>query len=682
MAELKTIERNGSLAFYIDGSLQFDTRDEGIYHESLALPTASLAAVRFKRPLAALILGGGDGLALREVLKFKEVASADLVDFDPGVLELGRTAFAGYNAGSLADPRVKVTCTDAASFLQSARRKYDIVLADFTFPGDLAGCSLFTEDFFGKIGGVLSRRGVFALNAVSPEKFSPAYWAVYKTLRAAGLYPKPLSAAIPSFSAHGYGRWGFFFSSPRAITPMELGSLRIPVPAGFLTPEKLREGMRFGRASALFGAGIAASVKKPSDLLALLNMPGPAAGGGESLDFFSRSNRALPGGGFPADPALWSAETLAAWEDSLAAMLAAFDWDQLLAEAGRLSGKAAARLSGELDEFRAELPSLFSGAGSRAQRVYRVLAALGILLIVINMAYPDNAFAKGYSSGGGGDVDIVFISNKSASLFHGLAFQFPGMYHGLVPDSAGKMYPQKSFTYRDPAAAGGPAQGLKTEQSFYALTDNLRLTAGGSAFMVLAPQPYAYKLEADSYVLLKDNSPEPLFRFRPDPETYGALAYNIELQRKALEKALAGHSKWLAWAAPAGVLLPPIKSETQEMLNMQAIKAALDNAAGKLGKAPGDVRVPVNFVKLAPGVYVSLDTGAVVFLREDGDLVSCQMPALPVYEDAVQLRPGPDLTAFMRALLVSKGPMLPAGNPARLLGEVKEDVYQNFISGR
>ncbi|OGS11436.1 MAG: hypothetical protein A2234_04930 [Elusimicrobia bacterium RIFOXYA2_FULL_58_8] len=682
MPELKVIEHGGALSFYIDGSLQFNTRDEVIYHETLVLPAASLAAARFRRPLSALVLGGGDGLALREVLKFKEVVSAELVDYSPAVLELGRTAFARCNAGAMRDPRVSVTCSEAGAFLRATKRKYDIVLADFTFPGDLAGCSLFTGDFFSGISRVLSRRGIFALNAVSPEKFSPAYWAIYKTLRAAGLYPKPLAADIPSFSEHGYGKWGFFFSSPRAITPMELGALGIPVPASFLTPSVLRENMRFDRKTALFGAGIAAPLKHPAELLALLNMPEPSAAGLDRLDFFSRSNRTLPCGGFPGDPALWSAETLAAWEDRLAAVLAAFDWDRLLAEAGTISGQAAAKLKDELADFRAELPSLFSGSGSGAQRVYRVLAALAILLIMINMAYPDNAFAKGYSSrSGGSGADIVFFSNKTVTPYHGLVFQSAGMYHGFVPDSSGKMYPPKTFTFREGGGAQATDGAVKQEKTFYALTDNVRVSAEGNLFMLLAPLPYILKLEAESFILLKENDPAPLFRFHPDPETVASLAVNIQLQQKALEKTMSDHGKWLAWAGPAGMVLPPIKGESQEVVNMQAIKTALGNAAGKLGRPDRESgQLPSRSMKIAPGVYVSFDTGSVMLLRDDGDLVSFPLPGVPAFEDAVQLQPGPELAVFVKALLESKAQALPPGNPARLLVKPSEPAVSGFAA--
>ncbi|HNW43294.1 MAG TPA: hypothetical protein PKI19_02245, partial [Elusimicrobiales bacterium] len=590
-----------------------------------------------------------------------------------------------YNRGSLSDARVKVHCGDAARFLRTAPRGYDIVLADFTFPADLAGCSLFTEDFFSKVRSVISRRGLFALNAVSPEKFPPAYWAIYKTLRAAGFYPKPLSASIPSFSAHGYGRWGFFFSSPRAITPGELARLRLPPAAGFLTREKLRENMRFPKPAVLFGCGLAAPLKDPSDLLALLNLPGPAAAKcGEVFDFFSRSNRALPGGGFPGDPAQWSAETLAAWEDRLAGLLGDFDWDKFIEEAGRLSDKAGSRLRDELDEFRAELPALFSGDGSRAQRVYRVLAVLAILLIMINMAYPDNAFAKGYSShsGGNGEINITFISPGMPAPFHGQAFQFVALHPGLVPDSAGKIYLKKNFIFpQGGAAPAAPASGSGSGKPFYAVTDSMQLTADGDALLVLSPLPYAYKIEPERFVLFREGSAEPLFNFRPDPEALQTLSLNIQLQQKALAKALSAHLKWMAWTAPAGAVLPPIKAESREGQLMLEIKAALEKAAAKLAAPPREA-APAGFIKLAPGVYADQAAGSVVFLRDDGDLVSFPMPGLSPVEDAVQIAPGTGLTAFVRALLVNKAKILPLENPARRLGEMDDDAYQKLNPGR
>ena len=94
---------DGSLAFFIDGDLQFDSRDERIYHECLALPPLALA-LRQRSSLNVLIIGGGDGLTAREVLKSEEVAHVHLVDYDATVLELGKTRFAALNNDSFSDP--------------------------------------------------------------------------------------------------------------------------------------------------------------------------------------------------------------------------------------------------------------------------------------------------------------------------------------------------------------------------------------------------------------------------------------------------------------------------------------------------------------------------------------------------------------------------------------------------
>lgn len=673
MAGLKITEHDGGLSFYINGSLQFDTRDEAVYHESLVLPAAALAAARLRRPLRALVLGGGDGLALRDLLRSAPVEAADLVDYDEEVLALGRGAFAPYNAGSLADPRVTVNCADASRFLAAARRAYDLVVADFTFPGDLAGCSLFTGEFFGLVRKNLSARGLLAVNAVSPEKFPAAYWAVYKTLRAAGFCPKPLSAAIPSFSAHGYGKWGFFFASPRAITAKELAGLRLPEGAAYLNRDRLRLAMNFDKSSVLFGAGLARPLGNPAELLGLLHLPPPAPAGGETLDFFSRPNSRLPAGGFPSDPALWGAETLAQWEDRLQALLSAFDWDALLSETGLLSSELGRKLKLELEELKADFTPVLS-CSENSDRLYRTLAALAVLLIVINMAYPDNAFAKGYYGGsGGGDVNIVFLSNKPASVFHGPAFQALGLNNGLATSSAGRMYPALAIGYKDPKD-GAP---VKTVRPFYSLSSEVQLAPDGTAYMPL-PASYILKLGRDAFTLMKAKEPGELFRFRPDAETLGTLYTNIQLQQKELAKAITGHRKWLAWARPAGALLPEVRGDSRELQNMLAIQAALEAALPKPGAAAVSAAPPAGYIKLCPGVYVESVGGGVVFLREDGTLAAYSMPGLPAIKGLERLTPAPELTAFLRALLAAKAAALPESNPARWLGQLNDDDYKRF----
>src|SRR5437764_919070 len=110
---------DGGFALYIDGDFQFDTSDEAIYHESLVLPALSLAQAEDPGALRVLICGGGDGLALRECLRYPGVASVDLVDYDPTIVDMARSRFAEVNQHAFDDPRVHVHFSDAWEFLAS-----------------------------------------------------------------------------------------------------------------------------------------------------------------------------------------------------------------------------------------------------------------------------------------------------------------------------------------------------------------------------------------------------------------------------------------------------------------------------------------------------------------------------------------------------------------------------------
>jgi spermidine synthase len=124
------------LAFYINGDLQFDTADEALYHEYLVIPAISLAVGRFPQTnLRVLICGGGDGLAAREVLRFGQVNSIDLVDYDPEVLELAQTVFKPFNQGSLESDRLTVHIQEAFEFiLKIPDNSYHVIICDFTYP--------------------------------------------------------------------------------------------------------------------------------------------------------------------------------------------------------------------------------------------------------------------------------------------------------------------------------------------------------------------------------------------------------------------------------------------------------------------------------------------------------------------------------------------------------------------
>ena len=135
--------RPGGLRLYLGGDLQFDTADEAIYHERLAHPALLAARARFEGPLNLLVLGGGDGLLVRELLRHEGVASVRLIDFNPQVLALAGTELAPWNGSSLADNRVVVLVADVRKALAKAG-SFHAIFSDLTAPGTLDDCGLFT----------------------------------------------------------------------------------------------------------------------------------------------------------------------------------------------------------------------------------------------------------------------------------------------------------------------------------------------------------------------------------------------------------------------------------------------------------------------------------------------------------------------------------------------------------
>lgn len=242
------VERRASgLAFYINGDLQFDTADEAVYHEYLAIPTIALAVKRFPQMgLRVLICGGGDGLAARDVLRFSEVSRVDLVDYSPEVLDLARTTFKPYNGGSLESDRLSVCAREAFEFVsESPDDFYHAVICDFTYPTSAEDTSIYSREWFQQISRVLVPGGVVSTNGVSPENSTAGFWCLYQTLLSSGLKAKPLQVAIPSFQRHGYGNWGFFVASPVAIERSELEAIAFPENLQVLERKQLLQAFVF-----------------------------------------------------------------------------------------------------------------------------------------------------------------------------------------------------------------------------------------------------------------------------------------------------------------------------------------------------------------------------------------------------------------------------------------------------
>lgn len=214
---------------FLDGNLQFSTVDEHRYHESLVHPAMSLAANRE----SVLVLGGGDGLGVREVLRHGDVRQVTLVDLDPAMVELGRSfpAVREANRSALHDPRVRVVTVDAHRFLETTADRYGVIIADLPDPNGEALARLYSVEFFRLARRHLARGGVFATQGTSPFFSRDAFWCIVRTMRRAGFQVTPTHAYVPSF-----GDWGFILGAER---PLRLEGCPLPKGLRFLTPELL-----------------------------------------------------------------------------------------------------------------------------------------------------------------------------------------------------------------------------------------------------------------------------------------------------------------------------------------------------------------------------------------------------------------------------------------------------------
>ncbi len=220
---------------YLNGHLQFSSTDEERYHELLVHPAMSAA----QRRARVLIGGGGDGLALREVLRYPEVIAVTLVDLDRRVTELARThpTLTRLNQGALEDPRVRVENADAFQRIRTTTERFDVVILDFPDPSSYAVGKLFSLELYRALAARLSPGGVAVVQATSPLFARGSYWTVVRTLEAAGLHVLPYHGFVPSF-----GEWGFVLAARHPLPPP---ALQAPAGLRFLSPQLLAESFAF-----------------------------------------------------------------------------------------------------------------------------------------------------------------------------------------------------------------------------------------------------------------------------------------------------------------------------------------------------------------------------------------------------------------------------------------------------
>ena len=200
------------LRLFLNSHLQFSSRDEYRYHEALVHP--GLAAI--PTPRSVLVLGGGDGLAVREILKYPQISRITLVDLDPEMTRLFSTLpmLTALNQKSLTSPRVQVINADAFPWVDTNPESFDFIVIDFPDPTNYALGKLYTTAFYRAVARHLSAQGFIVVQSTSPMFARDSFWCIAETLKNAGLQTYPYHLYVPSF-----GEWGFVLAGTHVYAP-------------------------------------------------------------------------------------------------------------------------------------------------------------------------------------------------------------------------------------------------------------------------------------------------------------------------------------------------------------------------------------------------------------------------------------------------------------------------------
>ena len=204
---------------YLNGSLQFSAMDEYRYHEALVhLPMRYV-----EQPNDILLLGAGDGLAVRELLKYDSVGNITLVDLDPAITALAtnNNHVSQLNQASLESDKLQIIHHDAFKFLNEGPRQYDFIIIDLPDPKSTALARFYSKEFYQLIHKRLKPQGVFVTQATSPIYAKNAFWSIKKSIQTANFAQvHPYHLNVPSF-----GEWGFVMAAKHPHPPQPLPSL-------------------------------------------------------------------------------------------------------------------------------------------------------------------------------------------------------------------------------------------------------------------------------------------------------------------------------------------------------------------------------------------------------------------------------------------------------------------------
>lgn len=226
------------LRLFLNGNLQFSSSDEYRYHEMLIHIPFNFV----KSPKDVLILGGGDGMGVREVLKHKSIKKIVLIDLDPEITRLGKenANVLRVNNGSMNDGKVRVINKDAYTYLLDSNEKYDVIIIDLPDPNNPSLARLYSKEFYKLIKIHLAVNGVFVTQATSPFFATDAFWTIFSSVKSAGFTSVfPYHVNVPSF-----GEWGFVLGADKDIDNTKWS---LNIETHFLDKDVLQKIWTFGK---------------------------------------------------------------------------------------------------------------------------------------------------------------------------------------------------------------------------------------------------------------------------------------------------------------------------------------------------------------------------------------------------------------------------------------------------
>ena len=670
-----------SLALFIDGDLQFDSRDERIYHESFVLPALALAE-KCGKSLRVLVLGGGDGLCLREVLKSAKVSHCDLVDYDHLIVEMARSELAELNSHSLDDSRVNVVIDDAWQFVSDAIGtgiKYDLILCDLTVPKTIDSAWIHSVDFYQLLHGILGEYGVLAANACSPSKFSRAYFSIYNCLRTAGFdHVKPFHVPLPSFAAQGYGDdWGFFLAPKREISIAEMSELHLASPRFQLRSNSLLKLFDF--ADEIVSVRTKARPFHRGNGILTYYLSNPTIPSATLCDRWSSQwsslnfavdTCALPEPELapfvlPPDIQEMFAQEFVSEEKLLSEILAlmpslnpgqtkemvqvfledpirflrGIDLKSLIHELLLRASELPARLVAELKELQLHVSELVLDHTRLLAMGMRVVTVLTLVVVLGNLIYPDAVYGKGHSEGFGaisGDhyglsrplhtgYDSPYSSPEFAT--NG-GFRSSSYMKSSAMDESGSVFPMRRYVYYPRSYYYGRSyyqhhashEKASETPGVYRLTPESDVLTDGSVVIHLTDGAYLL-LGKDVNTVVESANGEPILQLAVEPAQLWRV--QTELQRQALgikqtSEAKRRWIKWMDWLE----FVPWRVDDLKELDNLEDMEKRLQKASIEMGTP--EVQAPA--LPLPP-VALAREIFAGVWMDPDGKKLIIKEPA-------------------------------------------------------